>query len=139
MRTQNLVQQRQRLRRQFSHTVVLKPQEIALTSTDERFLQRIQATLDVQLGKEQFSVEDLAASVGMSRSQLQRKLTALIDQPPVEFIRNFRLRRAKEMLEAGAGNVSEICYEVGLGSPAYFSKAFKEAFGMSPSEVRRKR
>lgn len=136
IRAQNLVQQRAQLRRQFSRTVLLKPKDIALTSADERFIQRVQETLDAQLSNEQFSVEDLAAAVGMSRSQLHRKLTALIDQPPVEFIRNFRLRRAKEMLEAGAGNVTEVCYEVGFGSPAYFSKAFKEAFGVSPSEAR---
>ena len=136
-RAQNLVQQRERLRRQFSRTVVLKPKDITLNSVDERFIQRIQETLDERLGDEQFSVEELAAAAGMSRSQLHRKLTALIDQPPVEFIRNFRLRRAKEMLEAGTGNVSEVCYAVGFSSPAYFSKAFKEAFGMSPSELAR--
>ncbi|MBL7798901.1 MAG: tetratricopeptide repeat protein [Saprospiraceae bacterium] len=135
-RAQNLVRQREALRKQFSRTVVLKPQEIALTSTDERFLQRIQQSLDDNLGNDQFSVEELASAVGMSRSQLHRKLTALIDQPPVEFIRNFRLRRAKEMLEAGAGNVSEIGYAVGFSSPAYFSKAFRDAFGVAPSELR---
>ncbi len=135
-RTQNLVRQRETLRKQFSRTVVLKPQEIALTSTDERFLQRIQQSLDDNLGNDQFSVEELASAVGMSRSQLHRKLTALIDQPPVEFIRNFRLSRAREMLEAGAGNVSEIGYAVGFSSPAYFSKAFRDAFGVAPSEVR---
>lgn len=137
VRAGNLITQRERLRKQFSRTVVLKPKDIALTSADERFLQRIQDSLDAHLSDEQFSVEELAAQVGMSRSQLHRKLTALIDQPPVEFIRNFRLRRAKEMLEAGTGNVSEICFEVGFSSPAYFSKAFKDAFGMSPSEVRK--
>lgn len=136
VRAQNLVSQREKLRKQFSRTVVLKPQEIALTSADERFLQRIQESLDANLGNEQFSVEELASAVGMSRSQLHRKLTALIDQPPVEFIRNFRLRRAKEMLEAGTGNVSEIGFEVGFSSPAYFSKVFKDAFGVSPGEVR---
>lgn len=137
VRAHNLVAQRERLRKQFSRTMVLKPREIALTSADERFLQRVQESLDTHLGDEQFSVEELATQVGMSRSQLHRKLTALIDQPPVEFIRNFRLQRAKEMLEAGTGNVSEICYDVGFSSPAYFSKAFKDAFGISPSEVRK--
>jgi len=136
VRAQNLVRQREILRKQFSRTVVLQPKEIALTSADERFLQRIQESLDENLGNDQFSVEELAAAVGMSRSQLHRKLTALIDQPPVEFIRNFRLRRAKEMLEAGVGNVSEIGYAVGFSSPAYFSKAFRDAFGVAPSAVR---
>ncbi len=136
VRAQNLVRQRETMRKQFSRTVVLQPKAIALTSADERFLQRIQENLDENLGNDQFSVEELAAAVGMSRSQLHRKLTALIDQPPVEFIRNFRLRRAKEMLEAGTGNVSEIGYAVGFSSPAYFSKVFRDTFGMVPSEVR---
>ena len=136
VRAQNLVRQRETLRKQFSRTVVLQPKEIALTGADERFLQRIQESLDENLGNDQFSVEELASAVGMSRSQLHRKLTALIDQPPVEFIRNFRLRRAKEMLEAGVGNVSEIGYAVGFSSPAYFSKVFRDAFGVAPSEVR---
>jgi len=136
VRAQNLVHQREILRKQFSRTIVLRPQEIALTGADERFLQRIQQSLDDNLGNDQFSVEELASAAGMSRSQLHRKLTALIDQPPVEFIRNFRLRRAKEMLEAGAGNVSEIGYAVGFSSPAYFSKAFRDTFGVAPSELR---
>jgi signal transduction histidine kinase/DNA-binding response OmpR family regulator len=136
VRAQNLVRQRETMRKQFSRTVVLQPKAIALTSADERFLQRIQENLDENLGNDQFSVEELASAVGMSRSQLHRKLTALIDQPPVEFIRNFRLRRAKEMLEAGTGNVSEIGYAVGFSSPAYFSKVFRDTFGMAPSEVR---
>jgi AraC-like DNA-binding protein len=139
VRAQNLMRQRETMRKQFSRTVVLQPKAIALTSADERFLQRIQENLDENLGNDQFSVEELATAVGMSRSQLHRKLTALIDQPPVEFIRNFRLRRAKEMLEAGTGNVSEIGYAVGFSSPAYFSKVFRDAFGMAPSEVRSSR
>jgi AraC-like DNA-binding protein len=60
---------------------VLQPKAIALTSADGAFLQRIQENLDENLGNDQFSVEELAAAVGMSRSQLHRKLTALIDQP----------------------------------------------------------
>jgi signal transduction histidine kinase/DNA-binding response OmpR family regulator len=136
VRAQNLVRQRETMRKQFSRTIVLQPKAIALTSADERFLQRIQENLDENLGNDQFSVEELASAVGMSRSQLHRKLTALIDQPPVEFIRNFRLRRAKEMLETGTGNVSEIGYAVGFSSPAYFSKVFRDTFGMAPSEVR---
>ncbi|MFN0013358.1 MAG: ATP-binding protein [Saprospiraceae bacterium] len=134
-RAQNLVRLREALRKQFSRTVILQPKEIALTSADERFIQRVQENLDENLSNDQFSVEELAAAVSMSRSQLHRKITALIDQPPVEFIRNFRLRRAKEMLEAGTGNISEIGYAVGFASPAYFSKAFRDAFGVAPSEV----
>lgn len=137
-RAKNLIKQRENLRKRFSRTLVLQPQDIELTSTDERFLERIRAALNANLGNEQYSVEDLAAAAGMSRSQLHRKLTALLDQPPVEFIRHFRLHRAKEMLEAGTGSISEIGYAVGFNSPAYFSKVFKDAFGMTPGEASRK-
>jgi signal transduction histidine kinase/DNA-binding response OmpR family regulator len=136
-RAVNLVELRRRLRVQFSREVVLKPKDIALTSADERFLQTLLDVMEARLGDDQLGVEDLARAAGMSRSQLHRKLTALIDQPPVEFIRNFRLRRAKEMLEAGVGNVSEVGYDVGFSSPAYFSKVFKDTFGVAPSEVLR--
>jgi AraC-like DNA-binding protein len=70
----------------------------------------------------------------MSRSQLHRKLVALTDLSATEFIRSYRLNLAKEMIEKNTGTISEIAYEVGFNSPSYFSKAFKEKFGVSPSE-----
>jgi len=70
----------------------------------------------------------------MSRSQLHRKLVALTDLSATEFIRTYRLNLAKEMIEKNTGTISEIAYEVGFNSPSYFSKSFKEKFGVSPSE-----
>ncbi|MCC6459059.1 MAG: response regulator [Saprospiraceae bacterium] len=134
-RAQNLVDGRRRLREQFRRDVWLQPKAIALSSADDRFLQRLTDILEERLADEQLNVEDLAHRIGLSRSQLHRKLTALTDQAPVEFIRMFRLKRAKDMLEARTGNVSEVCYDVGFSSPAYFAKAFKDAFGISPSEL----
>jgi AraC-like DNA-binding protein len=79
-------------------------------------------------------VDLLAREVGMSRSQLHRKLVALTDLSATEFIRNYRLNLAKEMIEKNTGTISEIAYETGFNSPSYFSKAFKDKFGVSPSE-----
>jgi AraC-like DNA-binding protein len=73
--------------------------------------------------------------VGMSRSQLHRKLSALTGFSPNEVIRNMRLERAKQLLEQKAGNASEIAYMTGFNSPAYFAKCFKDYFGLTPSEV----
>jgi two-component system, sensor histidine kinase ChiS len=70
----------------------------------------------------------------MSVSQLNRKLNALIDQPPGQLIRSLRLQRAADLLAQKAGSVSEICYKVGFNDNAYFSRAFKKQFGCSPSE-----
>lgn len=87
------------------------------------------------MDNEFFSVEDLADAVAFSRSQLHRKLKALVDKSPSEIIRSFRLTRAKELLEKGDGNVSEVAIKVGYGSLSYFTKSFKAEFGVLPSEI----
>ena len=78
---------------------------------------------------ENFALETLAAEVNMSVSQLNRKLNALIEQPPGHLIRSLRLQRSADLLKQNAGNVAEICYKVGFGDQANFSKAFKKQFG----------
>ncbi len=85
---------------------------------------------------EHFSVEDLAKEVSMSRSQLHRKLTAPTNQSPSDFIRYMRLHRAKQLLEQNAGNVSEIAFQTGFNSVAYFTKCFREQFSIVPSDVK---
>jgi AraC-like DNA-binding protein len=70
----------------------------------------------------------------MSRVQLFRKLRALTDQSPVEFIRAIKLKRAAALLEHHAGNISEIAYQVGFNNPAYFAQCFRKLFGVSPKE-----
>jgi AraC-like DNA-binding protein len=70
----------------------------------------------------------------MSRVQLYRKLYALAGQPPSDFIRTMRLRRAAELLLQKAGNVSEVAYQVGFKEPSYFSRCFSQAYGCPPSE-----
>lgn len=74
--------------------------------------------------------------MNMSVSQLTRKLNALIDQPPGQLIRAFRLQRAADLLKQNAGTVAEICYKVGFNDQAYFSRSFKKQFGVSPSEFK---
>ena len=113
----------------------LKPNEITVSSTDQRFLEKVSNAIEQNLDNEFFSVEDLASEVAFSRSQLHRKLKALTDKSPNELIREIRLCRAKELLEKGSGNVSEVAMEVGYGSLSYFTRSFKQVFGVSPSEV----
>lgn len=134
VRVSNLIEQRRLLRARFAGEVVFKPSEVAVTSVDESFLQRVLQTVEENLDEETFGVVELANAVGMSRSQLHRKLTALAGKGPNEVIRDMRLQRAKELLEKGAGNASEVAYMVGFNSLAYFSKCFSDRFGLPPSE-----
>lgn len=140
-RAKNLVEQRQRLQERFAHLkntknfFSLKPSTISITTADERFLKKVTKTIEDNLDNEFFCVEDFAKTVAFSRSQLHRKLKALTGKSPTELIREFRLNRAKELLEEGAGNVSQVAIEVGYSSLSYFTRSFKQAFGISPSEV----
>ncbi|MBD3627477.1 helix-turn-helix transcriptional regulator [Cyclobacterium sp.] len=82
-----------------------------------------------------FDVEVFSREIGMSRTNLHRKLKALTDFSATAFIRVFRLKRAKRLLEQKAGNVSEIAYAVGFNSVSYFDRCFKKHFGKTPSEL----
>jgi signal transduction histidine kinase/DNA-binding response OmpR family regulator len=136
-RMRNLIALRKKLRERFSASQVLKPGEIAVTSMDDVFLRKAMAVVEERLSSEEFSVEELAVALAMSRSQLHRKLTALTGQAPVEFIRYMRLHRANSLLQQNAGTVSDVAYATGFGSVSYFSKCFREQFGTQPSEVKR--
>ena len=83
-----------------------------------------------------FSVEMLSAELGMSRVNLYKKLLSITGSTPSEFIRVIRLQRAGQLLRQSGKTVSEIAYEVGFNNPRYFSKYFKELYGMMPSEYK---
>ncbi len=135
-RIRNLIAQRRKLRERFSREVVLQPSAIAITSADERFLNRVKAAVEKNLGDEEFSVEDFGREVGMSRVQLHRKLKALTDQSAGEFILSMRLQRAAALLQQNAGTVAEIAYMTGFNTPNYFAKCFRKQYGCSPSEYK---
>jgi signal transduction histidine kinase/ligand-binding sensor domain-containing protein/DNA-binding response OmpR family regulator len=137
VRVKKLIELRRKLRERFSVAHVLKPGEIAVTSMDNVFLQKVKAAVERHIGEEEFSVEELAQEVSMSRSQIFRKLTALTGRPPSDFIRYMRLHRAMDLLKKNAGTVSEIAYAVGFNSVTYFTKCFHQQFGVLPSELRK--
>ncbi|MCA1758172.1 MAG: response regulator, partial [Bacteroidales bacterium] len=130
----NLILQRIQLRKRFSKSMIIKPSEVSVVSADKTFLEKVIRTIESNFEFEQFSVEALAENVNMSVSQLTRKLNALVDQPPGQLIRSFRLQRAADLLKQNAGTVSEICYKTGFSEHSYFSRAFKKQFGCSPSD-----
>jgi signal transduction histidine kinase/ligand-binding sensor domain-containing protein/DNA-binding response OmpR family regulator len=137
VRIKNLIYQRKELRKKFSTSTTIKPSEITVSSVDQLFLDKVIKTIETNFEDENFSVEKLADNMNMSVSQLNRKLNALIDQPPGQLIRSFRLQRAADLLKLNAATVAEICYKVGFNDQAYFSRAFKKQFGFSPTEYKK--
>ena len=137
LRVRNLIKIREQLRQKFTSEMVLKPAEVVVPSTQVQFMEKIKSIIENNLEYERFGVDRLSAEMGMSRSQLHRKLKAITNQSTTEFIRNFRLQRAAQLILQDAGSMAEIAYKVGFNSQAYFNKSFQELFGCSPSEYKK--
>lgn len=134
VRVQNLIEQRKKLRTIFSREMILKPKEISLPSRDAQFLSGVISILETQYSDSAFGVEEFAQSVNMSRMQLHRKLKALTSESPGDFLRRFRLERSRQFLSVPGSSVSEVCFKVGFNNVPNFSRAFKDEFGITPTE-----
>lgn len=132
----NLITSRQQLRERFSRDN-LWDKGITLPSLEQAFLDRVRTAIDARLDDESFSVDQLSDDIGVSRTQLHRKLKALVNQSPGDLIRVVRLQRALDLLTRNVATVSEVAYMVGFGNPASFSTSFSRHFGYAPSEVKK--
>ena len=130
----NLIALRKKLRSRYSQEVILKPKDIAITTVDEQFLEKVQKVLDQNLVESSFTIDRFSAAVHMSRMQLHRKLKALTGLSASEFVRSQRLKLAAGILKQSDINISEVGYRVGFNDPAYFTKCFKEAYNCTPSQ-----
>ena len=106
-----------------------------IRSIDQDFLRKITEIIEENISNDQFGVSELADKIGMSRSNLLRKVKKLTNLSVSQFIRNVRLEHAKEMMEEGIYTVSQVSYKVGFGSTSYFIKCFREHYGYPPGEV----
>ena len=102
------------------------------------FLARFKAIIEEHMTDSDLSVEDLGAEIGLSRVQLYRKVKALTGHSPVELLRTARLQRARQMLLTTDKTIAEVAYDVGFSAPSYFTKCFRDEFGISPSELTNK-
>ena len=139
IRSRNMIALRRRMREKFAQGgSFITPSKQQNVSMDEVFIQRIIALVDQHLTEDGFGVEELSAALGISRTQLHRKLHALTSNSASHFIRSIRLQRGRELLEARTGNVAEVCYAVGFSSQSHFSRCYKDEFGCPPSDVLKK-
>lgn len=119
-----------------SNTMDISPSEITVSSLDEQLMSNILQYIEENMANEDLSVEDLSASMGLSRGHLYKKLISITGKSPIEIIRVLRIKRGKQLLEQSQKSISEIAYEVGM-SPKQFSKFFKEEYGMLPSDYKK--
>ena len=137
-RIKSILGQRERLRKKYSQEFTLQPSDITLKNRDMIFLDKLVKIVEQNLTNETFAVEDLQNEIGMSRMQLHRKLKALTNQSTSDFIRSIKLKRAAQILRQPGIQIAEAAYLSGFNHTSYFSKCFKEKFGVLPSEYVRK-
>lgn len=136
IRVQNLIAQRKKLQKLFEKQITLQPKAIVLPAADADFIAKVMGIVEVNYGDSLFGVDEFTREAGLSRTQLHRKLKALTDKSPGEFIRQYRLERAKQLLRTPGIQVSEVAFQTGFNNPSHFAKAFKDFTGIAPSEFR---
>ena len=136
-RIENLLKQRKLLKHLYQGSKEAE-QEIAeshLEDRDKQFLKQLHSIIQKNLSDSEFGVEDIGKQIGLSRVQLYRKVKAMTGSSVVDLLRKARLAKAKRLLESRSMSVSEVAYDVGFSAPSYFTKCFKDEYGMLPGEI----
>lgn len=110
--------------------------KVGVSDINNEFYTRFVELVEKNIGDTNLNVENIASEMGLARSQFYRKIKAITNFSPVELLRIMRLKRARQLLTTTEKSISEIGYEVGFGSAAYFSKCFHDEFGETPSQLR---
>ncbi|WP_229223052.1 hybrid sensor histidine kinase/response regulator transcription factor [Dyadobacter endophyticus] len=134
VRVLNMISQRKRLAQKFQKELVTPSPADTIPSIDDKFLIRLRETVSEHLADPVFGVEQLAAEMCLSRTQLFRKVKALLDTTPVDLINDIRLQRAAVLIRSRADTLTQISYSVGFREQSYFAKKFRVKFGVSPRE-----
>jgi signal transduction histidine kinase/ligand-binding sensor domain-containing protein/DNA-binding response OmpR family regulator len=130
----NTLQMQQTLKATYQKQIEVKAEDIHIVSEDEKFLKNAFEYIELNITEVNFSVEELSKLLNLSRVSLYKKLLALTGKTPVDCIRTVRLKRAVQLLQKSQLSIANVAYEVGFNNPTYFSKVFKEEYGVLPSE-----
>lgn len=130
----SLLNNREKLRKAFAHSPFVEANSMAMTKADEDFLQKVNALVTENMANPDFSLDDMASQLHMSRSSLSRKIKGLLDMTPGDYIRLERLKRATQLLREGNYKINEVCYMTGFNTPSYFTKVFQRQFGVLPKD-----
>ncbi|MEO9572126.1 MAG: two-component regulator propeller domain-containing protein [Polaribacter sp.] len=130
----NALTSRKHLKEKYSKEINIEPSEIEVDSNNDKFIRKLVKIIENSMSDNLLSVEFLASEVGMSRANLYRKLQAILNETPVNFIKKIRLKRAEQLLKKNELYLSEIAYMTGFNNQKYFGKCFQKEYGMSPTE-----
>ena len=142
-RIDNLLTQRRKLFEKFSSqsarnkVVELAVGDVVVTDRDEEFMKSIMTWLEDNIENSDLTIDQLASHVGLGRTTMYNKIKSLTGKSPVELIKEYRLTKSKLFLKTGQFSVSEVAYKTGFSDPGYFSRCFREQYGMSPAEYLR--
>lgn len=140
-RIDNLLKSRLKLRHLFNGKVKNEPEvkeaEEKLSPLDRKFIDRLKAAMEKHLSESDVKVDDIGSDIGLSRVQLYRKLKAITGLSPAELLRQMRLQKAHDLIMHSDQPISAIAYDTGFSSPGYFSKCFRDEYGISPSDMRK--
>ena len=137
-RVDNLIRSSRMRQAAFRKEENINLEGLTYPSADKQFLQSIMDSIEQHLEESEFDLEQLSTEMGMSKSTLYRKIKSITGLTPLDFVRNVKMKRACMMLLARTQNISEVAYAVGFSTPKYFTKCFKEEFGITPSEYLQK-
>lgn len=134
-RIRNLLEFRGSVEETARRRVTVEPNEIVETpeETGEEFVRKAVEVVEKHIANADFSVDDWARELGMSRTTLYKRILTATGKTPIGFIRSFRMKRAAQLLEKTRHNVAEVAYMVGFNNPKYFARYFKEVYGKLPS------
>lgn len=134
VRIKNLITQRKRLQDHYvTSGALIGPTKVPTISLDQKFLESVLDLMEKEHSNIGFGVPQMQEALAMSKTQLHRKLKALTNESPGELLRNFRLKRAAQLLSQKADTVTQVAYQVGFNNLSYFAKCFREMYGVPPS------
>ena len=133
-KVKNTFNTREDLKSKYSKIITPEPSEIEVDSNDEKFIRKLVTIIEESIDDKHLNVEFLASEAGMSRANLYRKVQAINNDTPVNFIKRIRLKRAAQLLKNNKMYISEVAYMTGFSNQKYFSKCFSKEYEMSPTE-----
>ncbi|MCP4157848.1 MAG: response regulator, partial [bacterium] len=136
VRVRNLIEVRAKLQLKRRNQMEMLPRELPVLPIDDKFYRELTGIIQTHIKDPQFSVRDLAKKMGMGRTTLYKKVQAITGEPPTDFIRNYRLQRAAELLKNYRGTIADLALQVGFSNASYFTGCFKERFQRLPSQYR---